>query len=231
MKENSPICPSPTAVSAAEPAEVVHMNTLTVNLHLMLATFYRPAGERFRIVVEDAAFPSDSHAVASQARRHGLDPAAAIVRLKPREGEAALRTEDVVTELERLRGGVALVLLGGVNYLTGELFAIPEITAAAHDVGALAAWDLAHAIGNVPLALAEWDVDWAVWCHYKYVNAGPGAPGGAFVAARHGRDHDLQERLRRRRQGADVAGPDVDEELGPAQRRNLGGDDAQRQSR
>jgi kynureninase len=183
--------PSLARLAGADAEEVVAMNTLTVNLHLMLATFYRPAGERFRIVVEDAAFPSDSHAVASQARRHGLDPAAAIVRLKPREGEAALRTEDVVTELERLRGGVALVLLGGVNYLTGELFAIPEITAAAHDIGAIAAWDLAHAIGNVPLALAEWDVDWAVWCHYKYVNAGPGAPGGAFVAARHGRDHDL----------------------------------------
>ncbi|HEY3612571.1 MAG TPA: kynureninase [Gaiellales bacterium] len=183
--------PSLARLAGAELEEVVAMNTLTVNLHLMLTTFYRPTAERFRIVIEDAAFPSDSHAVASQARLHGFDPAAAVVRLRPRAGEASLRTEDVVAELERLRGGVALVLLGGVNYLTGELFAIPEITAAAHDIGAIAGWDLAHAIGNVPLALSEWDVDWAAWCHYKYVNAGPGAPAGAYVAARHGRDSSL----------------------------------------
>jgi kynureninase len=156
-----------------------------------MATFYRPTRERFRIVIEDTAFPSDSHAVASQVCHHGLDPATAVVRLRPREGEAALRTEDVVAELERLRGGVALVLMSGVNYLTGELFEIPEITAAAHDIGALAGWDLAHAIGNVPLDLSAWGVDWAVWCHYKYVNAGPGAPGGAFVHARHASDAAL----------------------------------------
>ena len=117
--------------AAAE--EVVAMNTLTVNLHLLMSTFYRPTAERFRIVIEDAAFPSDSHAVASQVRHHGFDPARAVVRLRPREGEAALRTDDVIAELERLGGGVALVLLGGVNYLTGELFDIPEVTAAAHD--------------------------------------------------------------------------------------------------
>ena len=129
------------------------MNTLTVNLHLLMATFYRPTAERFRIVIEDAAFPSDSHAVASQARHHGYDPATAVVRLRPREGEAALRTEDIVGELERLRGSVALVLLGGVNYLTGELVDIPAVTAAGHDIGAVVGWDLAHAVGNVPLEL------------------------------------------------------------------------------
>jgi len=113
------------------------------------------------------------------------------VRLRPRTGEAALRTEDILGELERLRGSVALVLLGGVNYLTGELLDIPAVTAAGHDVGAVVGWDLAHAAGNVPLDLHAWDVDWAAWCHYKYVNAGPGGPGGAFVHERHGRDASL----------------------------------------
>jgi kynureninase len=141
--------------------EVVAMNTLTVNLHLLMSTFYRPAAERFRIVIEDAAFPSDSHAVASQVRHHGLDPTAAVVRLRPREGEAALRTEDITAELERLDGSVALVLLGGVNYLTGELLDIPAVTAAAHEAGAVVGWDLAHAVGNVPLELTAWGVDWA----------------------------------------------------------------------
>jgi kynureninase len=183
--------PSLARLAGAEPEEVVAMNTLTVNLHLLMATFYRPTPERFRIVIEDAAFPSDSHAVASQARHHGFDPASAVVRLQPRAGEAALRTEDIVSELERLRGGVALVLLGGVNYLTGELVEIPEVTAAAHDIGAVAGWDLAHAIGNVPLELSAWGVDWAAWCHYKYVNAGPGAPAGAFVHSRHASDRSL----------------------------------------
>ena len=175
----------------ADAGEVVAMNTLTVNLHLMMATFYRPASERCRIVIEDAAFPSDSHAVASQVQAHGLDPATAVVRLRAREGEAALRTEDVVDALERQGDAVALVLLGGVNYLTGELVDIPAITAAGHAAGAVVGWDLAHAVGNVPLALSEWDVDWAAWCHYKYVNAGPGGPGGAFVHERHGRDASL----------------------------------------
>jgi kynureninase len=183
--------PSLARLIGAQPEEVVAMNTLTVNLHLLMATFYRPTRERFRIVIEDTAFPSDSHAVASQARHHGLDPETAVVRLRPREGETVLRTEDIVAELERLRGTVALVLLGGVNYLTGEHFEIAEITAAAHDIGAVAGWDLAHAVGNVPLELSAWGVDWAAWCHYKYVNAGPGAPAGAFVHARHGDDAAL----------------------------------------
>jgi len=183
--------PALARLVGAEVEEVVAMNTLTVNLHLLMSTFYRPAPGRFRIVIEDAAFPSDSHAVAAQARHHGFDPASAIVRLRPREGEAALRTEDVAAELERLRGSVALVLLGGVNYLTGELFDIPAVTAAAHDIGAVVGWDLAHAVGNVPLELGKWGVDWAAWCHYKYVNAGPGGPGGAFVHARHASDASL----------------------------------------
>ena len=175
----------------ASAEEVVAMNTLTINLHLLMSTFYRPTAERFRILIEDAAFPSDSHAVASQVRHHGFDPADAIVRLRPRDGEAALRTADVIAELGRIGGGVALVLLGGVNYLTGELFDIPEVTAAARAAGAVVGWDLAHAVGNVPLELSAWGVDWAAWCHYKYVNAGPGGPGGAFVHERHASDASL----------------------------------------
>jgi kynureninase len=123
--------------------------------------------------------------------QHGFDPETTVVRLRPRDGEAVLRTEDIVAALDRQRGAVALVLLGGVNYLTGELVEIPEVTAAGHDIGAVVGWDLAHAVGNVPLDLSAWGVDWAAWCHYKYVNAGPGGPAGAFVHARHGRDASL----------------------------------------
>jgi kynureninase len=166
----------------ALPAETVVMNSLTVNLHLLLVSFYRPEARRTRIVIEDSAFPSDSYAVRSQVRFHGLDPDDAVVRLAPRPGEHTLRTEDVV---RRIDDTVALVLLGAVNYLTGELMDIPAITAAGHAAGAVVGWDLAHAAGNVPLALHEWDVDFAAWCSYKYLNSGPGALAGVFVHERH----------------------------------------------
>ncbi|TYK42931.1 kynureninase [Actinomadura decatromicini] len=172
----------------ALPHEVVAMNSLTVNLHLLMASFYRPAGSRTRIVIEDAAFPSDSYAVASQAVHHGLDPAGTVVRLRPRPGEDVLRTEDVLAYLEREGGTVALVLLGGVNYLTGQLMDIPAITKAGRAAGAVVGWDLAHAAGNVPLRLHDWDVDFAAWCTYKYLNSGPGAVAGCFVHERHVRD-------------------------------------------
>jgi kynureninase len=168
--------------------EVVVMNTLTVNLHLLLASFYRPDRDRFRILIEDAAFPSDSHAVQSQAALHGLGVEQTVGRLSPRAGEATLRTEDVVEAIEREGDRLALVLLGAVNYLTGELLDVRAITNATHRVGAVSGWDLAHAIGNVPTELHDADADFAVWCHYKYVNAGPGAPGGAFVHRRHAAD-------------------------------------------
>jgi kynureninase len=179
--------PSARLVGAL-PHEVVAMNSLTVNLHLLMASFYRPAGERTRIVIEDSAFPSDSYAVAGQAVHHGLDPAATVVRLKPRPGEDNLRTEDVLAFLEREGGTVALVLLGGVNYLTGQLMDIPAITKAGRAAGAVVGWDLAHAAGNVPLRLHDWDVDFAAWCTYKYLNSGPGAVAGCFVHERHVRD-------------------------------------------
>jgi kynureninase len=168
----------------ALPAETVVMNSLTVNLHLLMASFYRPAGARTRIVIEDTAFPSDSYAVRSQARLHGLDPDDTVVRLRPRSGEDSLRTEDVVDAVGR-DPTVALVLLGGVNYLTGELVDIPAVTAAGRAAGAVVGWDLAHAAGNVPLDLHDWGVDFAAWCSYKYLNGGPGAVAGAFVHERH----------------------------------------------
>lgn len=165
--------------------EVVAMNSLTVNLHLLMASFYRPTRRRFRIVIEDSAFPSDAYAVASQAAWHGFDPADAVVRLRPRHGESVLRTEDVIDALERVGESVALVLLGAVNYLTGQWLDMGAITAAGRRVGSAVGWDLAHAIGNVPLRMHEWDADFAVWCSYKYLNGGPGAVGGAWVHERH----------------------------------------------
>jgi kynureninase len=169
----------------ALPSEVVVMNSLTVDLHLLMVSFYRPAGDRTRIVIEDAAFPSDSYAVRSQARFHGLDPDTAVVRLRPRDGEDTLRTEDIVAFLETEGETVALLMLGGVNYLTGEVMDMPAITAAGRKAGAVVGWDLAHAAGNVPLALHEWGADFAAWCSYKYLNSGPGALAGVFIHERH----------------------------------------------
>lgn len=170
------------------PHEVVAMNSLTVNLHLMMASFYRPTKERFKIVIEDTAFPSDSYAVQSQAALHGFDPAAAVVRLKPRAGEETLRTEDVIAEIERQGKSIALVMLGAVNYYTGQWMDMPAVTRASHKAGAVVGWDLAHAAGNVPMSLHEWGVDFACWCSYKYLNSGPGAVAGCFVHERHGRN-------------------------------------------
>ena len=169
----------------AEPREVVIMNSLTVNLHLLLASFYRPTPIRHRIVIEDYCFSSDSYAVRSHVALRGHDPATAVLRLSPRSGEDVLRTDDVIKTLHDHAHSIATVMIGGVNYLTGELMDIPAITAAGHEIGATVGWDLAHAAGNVPLRLHEWDVDFAVWCSYKYLNSGPGAVAGAFVHERH----------------------------------------------
>lgn len=169
----------------AQEREVVAMNSLTVNLHLMMASFYRPTPERFRIVIEDSAFPSDSYAVGSQTAMHGFDPARAVLRLRPREGESTLRTDDVLETLEREGRSVALVLLGGVNYLTGQAMDFGRITDAARAAGAMIGWDMAHAAGNVELRLHDWAPDFACWCSYKYLNSGPGAVAGCFVHERH----------------------------------------------
>ncbi len=175
----------------ALPHEAVIMNSLTANLHFMMATFYRPEGRRTKIVMEDIVFPSDGYAMASQARWHGLDPAEHVLRLRPREGEDVLRTEDVVSTIHELGDEVAMVVFSAVNYLTGEWMDMPTITAAGHEVGAIVGWDLAHAAGNVPMSLHEWGVDWAAWCNYKYVNSGPGALAGCFIHERHARNTGL----------------------------------------
>ena len=178
-------------LAGALPGEVVAMNTLTVNLHLMMVSFYRPTPERFRILVEGAAFPSDQYAVASQAAWHGYDPAESVIELHPREGEDTVRTADIEDLLEREGESIALVFLGGVNYLTGQAFDMDRITAAGHRQGCIVGFDLAHAMGNLELRLHGWDVDFAVWCSYKYLNGGPGCVGGCFVHERHGRRDDL----------------------------------------
>jgi kynureninase len=169
----------------AQPREVVNMNTLTVNLHLMMASFYRPTAARDRIVIERGAFPSDRYAVESQIRSHGLDPASALVELAPRPGEDCLRHEDVEGYLAREGERVALLLFPGVQYYTGQRFDLARLTRAAHGAGARAGFDLAHSVGNVPLDLHDDGPDFAVWCSYKYLNGGPGAVAGAFVHERH----------------------------------------------
>ena len=175
----------------AEPHEVVMMNSLTVNLHLLLASFYRPTAIRHRIVIEDYAFSSDSYAVRSHVALRGYDPDTAVLRLRPRPGEDILRTEDILKTLNDHAHSIATVMIGGVNYLTGEVMDMPAITAAGHEIGATVGWDLAHAAGNIPLRLHDWDVDFAAWCTYKYLNSGPGAVAGAFVHARHLDDASL----------------------------------------
>ena len=175
----------------ALPGEAVVMNSLTVNLHLVLGSFYRPSGGRYRIVIEADVFPSDRYAVMGVAHARGLDPDDAVVVLRPRPGDHHLRTDDVTGYLAREGSAVALVVLSAVDFRTGALHDVPAITAAAHAAGATMGWDLAHAAGNVPLRLHDWQVDFAVWCHYKYLNAGPGAVGGAFVHERHGSSAEL----------------------------------------
>jgi kynureninase len=178
-------------VVGAKPVEVVLMNSLTVNLHLMMVSFYLPTSQRHKLVVEAGAFPSDQYAFASQLRFHGLDPATSLIELTPRPGEAIIRPKDIDALLEREGSAIALVLLGGVNYATGQLFDMEAITRAGHAQGCVVGFDLAHAAGNVPLRMHDWDVDFAVWCNYKYLDGGPGCVGGCFVHERHAQAFDL----------------------------------------
>lgn len=179
------------AIVGAEPTEVVAMNTLTTNLHLMMVSFYRPTPDRHKIVIEAGAFPSDQYAVASQVRFHGFDPSQAIIELRPREGEDVVRTDDIERLLITRGSEIALVMLGGVNYYSGQAFDMKSITEAAHGEGCVVGYDLAHAVGNLHLKLHDWNVDFAVWCGYKYLNSGPGGVSGAFVHERHAFDPGL----------------------------------------
>ncbi|MBD78909.1 MAG: kynureninase [Crocinitomicaceae bacterium] len=175
----------------AKPTEVVAMNGLTTNLHLMMVSFYRPTKERYKIICEAKAFPSDLYALESQARHHGLNPDDTIIALEPREDEHTLRTEDVLKAIKDTGSELALVMIGGVNYYTGQVFDMETVTASGHEVGANVGWDLAHAAGNIPLHLHDWGVDFACWCSYKYLNSGPGSVSGVFVHEKHCKNKDL----------------------------------------
>jgi len=176
----------PTArLVGAKPLEVICMNSLTVNLHLMMATFYRPTKSRFKVLMEEPAFPSDTYAIKTQIAHHGLDSKDALIVARPRKGEFIIRTDDMVDLIREHADQLAVVMLAGMNFFTGQLFDIATITAAAQTHGIIVGFDLAHAAGNVPLTLHDWNVDFAVWCSYKYLNAGPGAVAGAFVHERH----------------------------------------------
>lgn len=185
LKENT------AKLVGAKPMEVVVMNNLTVNLHLMMMSFYRPTKERYKIIMEGGAFPSDMYAMESQAKLHGFTYEEAVVEVFPREGEHHLRTEDILRTIELEGDKVALVMFSGVQYYTGQYFDIENITKAAKKIGANCGWDLAHAAGNVHLKLNEWGVDFAVWCSYKYLNSGPGSVSGVFVHEKHANSPEL----------------------------------------
>jgi kynureninase len=172
-------------IVGAKPTEVVVMNQLTSNLHFLMASFYRPTKKRYKIICEAKAFPSDQYALETQVQFHGFDPKDAIIEVKPRDGEYTIRTEDILSAIEKNKNELELVLIGGVNYFSGQVFEMEKITAAAHKAGAMAGFDLAHAAGNIKLNLHDWNVDFACWCTYKYLNSGPGCVGGAFIHEKH----------------------------------------------
>lgn len=172
-------------VVGALPQEVSVMNTLTVNLHLLMVSFYRPTKERFKIICEEKAFPSDQYMLSSQVRFHGFSPEDAIIEVKKRKGEHYWRTEDILEVIEANKEELALVLMGGVNYYNGQVFDMKTITDAGHKAGALVGWDLAHGAGNIEMQLHDWGVDFAAWCSYKYMNSGPGNLSGLFVHEKH----------------------------------------------
>jgi kynureninase len=185
------LTPPMARLVGAQDSEVVCMNSLTTNLHLLFVSFYRPTAERYKIIAEAKMFPSDRYLLETQARFHGFDPDDAIIEVAPPNGEFLVREEDILAAIEEHVDELALVFFGGVNYFTGQLFNLPRLTRAAHAAGAIAGFDLAHAAGNVPLALHDWDVDFAAWCSYKYLNSSPGNAGAIFVHERHGRSFDL----------------------------------------
>ena len=172
-------------IVGSKKSEVIAMNTLSVNLHLMMVSFYRPNETKNKIIIEGDAFPSDIYAVESHMKHHGIDPSESLIKLRPREGEVIIRLDDIINVIEQNSESVSLIMLGGVNYYTGQLFDMKKITQVAHNHGILVGFDLAHAVGNVLLSLHDWNVDFAVWCSYKYLNSGPGSVAGAFIHERH----------------------------------------------
>ncbi len=178
-------------IVGAKSIETVVMNSLTVNLHLLMVSFYRPTTEKYKIVIEGDAFPSDKYAVKSQIKFHGFDVSDSLIELKPKKGETTLRTEDIIQTIEENSNEIALVMLGGVNYYTGQAFDMQAITEAGHKAGAVVGFDLAHAVGNIKLKLHDWNVDFACWCSYKYLNSGPGGIAGIFINKRHAENFEL----------------------------------------
>lgn len=178
-------------IMGAQATEVVLMNSLTVNLHLMLVSFYRPTTSRYKVIIEQKAFPSDQYAIKSQMRFHGIDPADAMIEVKAQPGESTLQNDDFHQVLEKEGDSIALILLGGVNYYSGQAFDIDHIAQRGHEYGCVVGYDLAHAAGNILLKLHDWEVDFAVWCTYKYMNGGPAGPGGCFVHEQHELASDL----------------------------------------
>ena len=175
-------------IVGAKEEEIIHMNTLTVNLHLLMASFYKPTKERYLIIMEAGAFPSDQYVVESQVRMHGFDPETSIVEVSPVEGETLISTEQIKEVIRKNGDRTALVLLGGIQYFTGQCLDMAEISRVTHETGAFLGLDLAHAVGNVPLKLHEWGVDFAAWCTYKYLNSGPGAIGGVYIHEKYATD-------------------------------------------
>ncbi len=178
-------------IVGAKPLETVVMNSLTVNLHLLLVSFYRPTKARYKLVIEKGAFPSDQYAVKSQIKFHDFEVEDALIELEPRAGETLLRMEDIEKILRENANSIALVMLGGLNYYTGQVFDMRRVTEIGHEIGAVVGFDLAHAAGNIELRLHDWDADFACWCTYKYLNSGPGGIAGVFIHERHARSFDL----------------------------------------
>lgn len=178
-------------VVGAKPSEVTVMNTLTVNLHLLMASFYKPTSKKYKILCEEKAFPSDQYMIQSQVHLHGLDPKDTIVEVKRREGEHNFRLEDILAKIEEVGDELALVLIGGLNYYTGQVLDMKTITAKAHEFDAYVGWDLAHAAGNIKLELHDWDADFGAWCSYKYMNSGPGNASGCFIHEKHHNNMEL----------------------------------------
>lgn len=185
------LTPPMAAIVGAVESEVVCMNSLTTNIHLLFVSFYRPTKQRYKIISEARMFPSDRYLLETQTQFHGFCPDEAIIEVAPRDGERLIRHEDILAAIDAHADELAMVFFGGVNYFTGQVFDMPELTQAAHSAGAVAGFDLAHAAGNIPLSLHDWGVDFAAWCSYKYLNSSPGNVGGIFVHERHGSNFEL----------------------------------------